>query len=173
MTVWRVIPDADDDRRGRVVGPLFDEPCALGKNGLIAVEDGREGDGKTPMGTYPFRSVFYRPDREEPPITTLPASPSSPSLGWCDEPGSPHYNKLVRLPMGESHEKLWRDDHLYDLVLVIGHNDDPVITGHGSCVFVHVARTGFTPTLGCVALDAGALRRLLRMIEPDDLLQIG
>lgn len=173
MTVWRVIPDEGDHRRGRVVGPLFDEPCALGKYGLVPAAQGFEGDGKTPAGTYPFRQIFYRPDREEEPVTNLKATSSSPSLGWCDAPASEHYNKLVRLPFGESHEKLWRDDALYDLVLVIGHNDAPVVPGLGSCIFVHVARDGLKPTLGCVALEIEALRRLLRQLEPDDQLKIG
>jgi len=173
MTMWRVIPDEDDVRRGRVIGPMFDEPCALGKNGMVAAAEGQEGDGKTPVGTYPFRRIFYRPDREEMPVSSLRTTPSSPSLGWCDAPNSSHYNKLVQLPLGDSHEMLWRDDHLYDLVLVIGHNDAPVEPNLGSCIFVHVAREGFTPTYGCVALEVGALRRLLRQIEPGDMLKIG
>lgn len=173
MTVWHVIPNEANSQQGRVTGPMFDEPCALGKHGLIPEAEGREGDGKTPIGTYPFRRVFYRPDREEAPICCLPTSVSSPSLGWCDASDSPHYNQLVRLPVGDSHEKLWREDGLYDLVLVIGHNDDPVIPNLGSCIFIHVAREGFTPTLGCVALKAQALRRLLRQIEPGDTLKVG
>ena len=169
MTVWRVNPDEANPQQGRVVGPLFDEPCALGKHGLVADVDGREGDGKTPTGTYPFRRVFYRPDREEEPICCLPTSPSSPSPGWCDAPDSPHYNQLVRLPIGDSYEALWRDDALYDLVLVIGHNDEPVMPKCGSCIFVHVAREGFTPTLGCVALEAQALSSEQLAFEVDRL----
>jgi L,D-peptidoglycan transpeptidase YkuD (ErfK/YbiS/YcfS/YnhG family) len=173
MSRWRVMVDELDQRRGRLVGPMFGEPCALGKNGLIADVDGVEGDGKTPIGTYPLRRVFYRPDREETPHTALPTSPLSPNLGWCDAPTSPHYNKLVRLPFGESHEALWRDDSLYDLILVIGHNDAPVVPGRGSCIFIHVARDGFAPTLGCVALEVGALRRLLRQFKSADSIRIG
>jgi len=173
MTIWRVIPDEVNAQRGRLVGPCFDEMCALGKNGVIPEAEGQEGDGKTPSGIYPFRHVFFRPDREQIPITRLSTQASSPSLGWCDAPESKHYNKLVRLPHGEGHEKLWRDDHLYDLILVIGHNDDPVVSGLGSAIFVHVARDGFRPTLGCVALEVSALRKLLRLIEPEDQLKIG
>jgi len=173
MAKWRVIADEGDNRRGRVIGPLFDEPCALGKNGVIDAPEGAEGDGKTPLGTYPFRRVFYRPDKEEAPLTLLPTEPLSPELGWCDDPESPHYNKLVRLPFGPSHEKLWRDDELYDLVLVLGHNDDPVVPGLGSAIFMHVAKEGFKPTLGCVALEAATLRRFLRLIKPEDVIKIG
>jgi len=173
MAVWQVIQNEDSAQQGRLTGPMFDEPCALGKGGMVVGADGREGDGKTPMGSYPFRRVFYRPDREELPITSLPVQPSSPSLGWCDAPDSPRYNKLVQLPCGDSYELLWRSDSLYDLILVIGHNDAPVVPGLGSCIFIHIAREGFIPTLGCVALEAGALRRLLRQIEPDDILKVG
>ncbi len=172
MTVWTVTPDKDDSRRGRLTGPLVDMPCALGKRGVIPAADGREGDGKTPAGTYPLRRVFYRPDRQEAPITELPVVPLSPEFGWCDAPDSPHYNKLVRLPFGPSHEKMWRDDHLYDLVLVLGHNDAPVVPGMGSAIFLHVAREGLSPTEGCVALKVDDVCRFLRQIAPDDYIKI-
>ncbi len=173
MTLWCVIPDEAHPQKGRFVGPVFDEPCALGKRGVVAASRGQEGDGKTPLGTYPVRRIFYRPDREDPPISKLPLCALSPSHGWCDAPESPHYNKLVRLPCGDSHEKLWREDNIYDLILVIGHNDAPVVSGLGSAIFIHAARHGFTPTLGCVALEVRALRRLLRQVMPDDLIKIG
>lgn len=172
MTDWIVTPDKEDSRLGRLTGPLFDEPCALGKHGLIAEADGREGDGKTPAGTYPLRKVFYRPDREEAPLTVLPTAPLSADYGWCDDAESSHYNKLVRLPFGPSHEKMWREDALYDLILVLGHNDDPVVPKMGSAIFLHVAREGFTPTMGCVALEKSALRRFLRQVKSDDRIKI-
>jgi len=173
MTLWRVMPDEDNSRRGRLSGPLFDTPCALGKHGVIAAERGREGDGKTPLGTYPFRRAFYRPDREQPPMTALKCEPLTAELGWCDAPDDPHYNQLVRLPFGPSHEKMWREDHLYDLVVVLGHNDAPVVPGLGSAIFMHIAREGFTPTMGCVAIGAPAMLRFLRMVKPEDQLKIG
>ena len=173
MTVWQVLADADGAQRGQLTGPSYREPCALGKGGMVAEADGREGDEKTPMGTYAFRRVFYRPDRGEIPLTTLPVREISPALGWCDNSESVFYNKLVQLPFDESHERLWRSDNLYDLLLVIGHNDAPVVPGLGSCVFVHVAHEGFMPTLGCVALEVHALRRLIRQIAPGDQLKIG
>ncbi len=172
MTVWTVTPNKDDSRQGRLTGPLVDMPCALGKHGVVLEADGREGDGKTPAGTYPLRRIFYRPDRQQVPITDLPVLPLSPELGWCDAPGSPHYNKLVRLPFGASHERMWRDDPLYDLVLVLGHNDDPVVPGMGSAIFLHVARDGYTPTMGCVALQVDDMCRFLRQIGPNDYVKI-
>ncbi|MCJ9429834.1 L,D-transpeptidase family protein [Kordiimonas sp. A6E486] len=152
---------------------MFDVPCALGRGAMVPEDRKQEGDGATPMGRYPFRRVFYRPDHEEPPFTKLPCEALSADYGWCDAPEDANYNKLVRLPYGPSHEKMWRDDGLYDLVVVIGHNDAPVIPGKGSAIFMHVARPGYTPTEGCVALAAPDLRRFLRLVSPDDILKIG
>jgi L,D-peptidoglycan transpeptidase YkuD (ErfK/YbiS/YcfS/YnhG family) len=117
--------------------------------------------------------VFYRPDKVEEPLSSLPVKMLKPDFGWCDDMASPHYNKLVRLPFGPSHEKLWRDDDAYDLIVVIGHNDEPVVPGRGSAIFVHIAREGYTPTEGCVALKLDALKRFLRLVGPDDILKIG
>lgn len=168
-----MIVDTVDERRGRLVGPLIDVPCALGRLGTVPMDGKREGDGKTPLGAYEFRRVFYRPDKMAAPVSVLPVAVNSTELGWCDDVTRPEYNRLVRLPYGGSHEKLWRDDSLYDLILVIGHNDDPPRKGLGSAIFVHVAKEGFQPTEGCVALAAPALLTLVRLIKPDDRLQIG
>ena len=179
MATWQVTADADDARRGCFTGPLFEARCALGRGGLVAAERGREGDGATPMGLYPLRRVFYRPDKVEKPVTNLWCEALQPTMGWCDDPADPHYNRLVSLPFGPSHEKLWRSDDLYDLILVPGHNDAPVVPGLGSAIFVHVARFtdvsrhDFRPTQGCVALERSALTRLLRLLQPDDMLAIG
>lgn len=173
MQVWRVTPGADDERRGRLTGPLVDAPCALGRAGSVPESGKCEGDGKTPLGTFAFRQVFYRPDKFAMPVSILPVSPLSAELGWCDDPARKEYNRLVRLPFGGSHEKMWRDDNLYDLVLVIGHNDNPPTPGLGSAIFVHLAKENFAPTEGCVALAEPALLSLIRLIKPEDRLQIG
>ena len=173
MNTWRVTIDPNDDRRGTLTGPLIDAPCALGRTGVILEGEKKEGDGKTPMGSYPVRQAFYRPDKFDEPICQLPIQPLTPELGWCDDPQRAEYNKLVRLPYGGSHEKMWRDDNLYDLVLVIGHNDDPPVPGRGSAIFVHVAKEGFAPTEGCVAVAPSVMLSLLRQLGPEDLFQIG
>jgi len=154
------------------VGPSLDAPCALGRAGMIDAASKREGDGKTPVGTYSFRQVFYRADKMAEPRTILTSTPLSKALGWCDDPVHKQYNQLVQLPFASSHEKLWRDDTLYDLVLVIGHNDAPVVPELGSAIFVHVAKGGFLPTEGCVALERPALLALLSLIRPGDQLMI-
>jgi len=172
MQTWQVTPDIANERHGRVVGPHIDAPCALGRAGVVDAGQKKEGDGKTPTGIYPFRQVFYRPDKMPAPVCVLETVAISAEFGWCDDPSSAHYNKLVRLPFGASHEKMWRGDTLYDLVLVIGHNDDPPVPGLGSAIFVHIAKDGFEPTEGCVALTEPALLTLLRAVKPGDRLKI-
>lgn len=133
--------------------------CALGRGGIRT--DKREGDGATPVGRFPLRHVLYRPDRLAPPATALPVAPIAPEDGWCDDPADPAYNRPVRLPYPARHEELWRADEVYDVIVVLGHNDDPVVPGAGSAVFLHVARPDYAPTAGCVALAPGDLLRLL------------
>lgn len=133
--------------------------CALGAGGISASK--REGDGATPTGLLPIRRVFWRADRGPRPATTLPAEPIAPEDGWCDDPADAAYNTRIRLPHAARHERLWRDDAVYDLIGVLGWNDAPVQRGRGSAIFVHVARPGLAPTEGCVALPEAELRRLL------------
>jgi L,D-peptidoglycan transpeptidase YkuD (ErfK/YbiS/YcfS/YnhG family) len=146
--------------------------CALGRSGVVPAEAKREGDGATPLGSWPLRRVLYRPDRRPAPRTGLPVLAIGPHDGWCDDPAHADYNRPVRLPHPARCERLWREDHLYDLVVVLGHNDDPPRPGLGSCIFLHQARPGFTPTEGCVALAPEDLERLLTLAGPGDRLQI-
>jgi L,D-peptidoglycan transpeptidase YkuD (ErfK/YbiS/YcfS/YnhG family) len=138
--------------------------CAIGR-GAIAREK-REGDGVTPVGRWPIRRVLYRADRLDPPDTAFDCAPIGPDDGWCDDPADPAYNRPVRLPYAASHECLTRDDGLYDVVVVLGHNDDPVIPGAGSAIFLHVARADYGPTEGCVALALPDLLEVLRGAAP-------
>lgn len=124
--------------------------CALGRGGVTANK--REGDGATPAGSFPLRRVLYRPDRLPRPATGLPARRLRPQDGWCDDPDDPNYNRQVRLPYRAHCERLWRDDALYDLIVVLGYNDAPVVPGRGSAIFLHVAHPDYAPTEGCVAL---------------------
>ena len=144
--------------------------CRLGRSGLSA--DKREGDGATPVGSWPLRAVLYRPDRVARPDTALPVRTIDPADGWCDDPGHADYNRPVRLPHPASCEKLWRDDHLYDVVVVLGHNDAPPRPGLGSAIFLHVAAADGKPTQGCVALDLGDLLDLLKQCRIGDRLEV-
>ena len=140
--------------------------CALGRGGLA--RDKREGDGATPIGAWPMRRLLYRADRLGRPATRLPAAPIAIEDGWCDDPADPLYNRPVSLPYPGRHERLWREDGLYDLVVVLGHNDDPVVRGEGSAIFLHIARPDWAPTEGCVALARADLERLLAEAQPGD-----
>ena len=145
--------------------------CALGKSGIVA--DKREGDGGTPVGRFPLRQVFYRPDRlAVPPVTALPVRAIAPTDGWCDAPDDPAYNRPVTLPYPASAETMWREDAVYDVVVVLGHNDDPPVPGRGSCIFLHVARPGYAPTEGCVALALPDLLAVLADCRPGDCLSV-
>ena len=135
--------------------------CALGKGGLKPASEKREGDGATPLGIYPLRAALYRADKMMAPETELPLFAIQPDDGWCDYPADASYNKLIKLPYAARHEKMWRDDDLYDLVVVIGHNDDPVVAGLGSCIFIHIAKPDYAPTEGCVALTKKDLLSVL------------
>ena len=144
--------------------------CALGRGGVAAAGAKREGDGATPAGLWPLRRLFYRPDRLSAPGTRLPVSALRPSDGWCDAPGDPAYNRPVTLPYPASAERLWRDDNVYDLIVVLGYNDAPVIRGRGSAIFLHVARPDYSPTEGCVALAEADLLSVLAEASPWDAL---
>ena len=140
--------------------------CALGRGGIIAEK--REGDGGTPVGRFPLRQLYYRADKGVSPVTTLPVRALSRADGWCDAPDHAAYNRPVPLPFAASHEKMWRDDYLYDLILVIGHNDDPPVPYHGSAVFVHLAHEDYRPTEGCIAFKRSDLEEILASLKPDD-----
>ena len=136
-------------------------PCLLGPAGIRLAK--REGDGATPAGIWPMRYVMYRSDRLMRPRTGLPVHEIEPGSGWCDDPASGCYNQPVRLPCSASHERLWRSDSVYDLVVVIGHNDSPAIAGHGSAVFIHLQREARRATQGCIALSRLALLHVLEV----------
>jgi len=133
--------------------------CALGKGGVRAEKV--EGDGATPAGLLPLRRIFYRAHHVPPPRCAMLIEPIAPTDGWCDDPSDGDYNRYVRLPHDARHEELWRRDELYDVVAVLGWNDQPVVKGRGSAIFLHVARPDYSPTEGCVAVALPDLTRLL------------
>lgn len=145
--------------------------CALGRSGTAASK--REGDGATPRGSWPLRRALYRRDRLMRPRSGLALCAIRPADGWCDQPADRNYNRPVRLPYPASAEEMWRTDDLYDLVVVLGHNDRPRVRGRGSAIFLHVARAGLAPTAGCVALDRRDAVRLLALARRGDMIRIG
>ena len=139
-------------------------PCALGRSGIL--DPKREGDGGTPAGRFPFRRLLYRADRVAHIETRLPARHIEPTDGWCDDPADRNYNREIRLPYPASHEKLWRDDHLYDVFAVLDHNERPRRRYGGSAVFLHLADPAGRPTAGCIALSRKDLLKLLPLCGP-------
>ncbi len=146
--------------------------CALGRGGVAAMGAKREGDGATPAGLWPLRRLFYRLDRIAAPATRLPTTALTPWDGWCDAPADPDYNRAVQLPYPASAEHLWRDDEVYDLIVVLGYNDAPVVPGRGSAIFLHIARPDYAPTDGCVALHRADLLSCLATASTWDALCI-
>ena len=138
--------------------------AALGRGGVATAK--REGDHQTPAGSFLMRQLLYRPDRLGAPNTHLPVRALTPEDGWCDAPQDPAYNRLVRLPYAASHEKLWREDSIYDLVVPLGYNDDPAVPGLGSAIFLHIARADWSGTEGCVALARGDLLAVIADADP-------
>ncbi len=152
--------------------PAREVRCALGPAGVIPAPEKREGDGATPAGTWPMRRVLYRPDRGPAPRTALPLEAMTPDDGWCDAPADPAYNRPVKLPYPASAETMWREDGLYDIVVILGHNDSPPVQGMGSAIFLHCARPDYGPTEGCVALAKADLEAVLALAGPGSTLQV-
>ena len=131
--------------------------CTIGRAGACPAADKAEGDGRTPLGRWPIRTVLLRPDRVSlPPGLRLPWRWIAPSDGWSDDPADPAYNRPVRHPHPFSAERLWRDDGLYDVILVLGYNDAPPLPGRGSAIFLH-CRDADRPTEGCIAIARDTL----------------
>jgi L,D-peptidoglycan transpeptidase YkuD (ErfK/YbiS/YcfS/YnhG family) len=144
--------------------------CAVGCGGVSA--DKSEGDGITPAGHWPLRRVLYRPDRLDAPKTVLPVMQLEEEDGWCDAPADVNYNKLVQLPYPASAEKMWRADGLYDVVVVVGYNDAPVVKGKGSAIFLHIAKKDYAPTEGCVTVSREDLLEALAQLKRGERLKI-
>lgn len=154
-----VARSAADPRRGTLLVGQARFPCALGRSGVIALK--REGDGGTPRARLPLRRVFFRADRQPRPRCLLPLRAIRPDEAWCDDLADRRYNRLIRRAPGAAEERLWRDDPLYDVIVELGWNDRPVRKGRGSAIFWHLARPGFSPTAGCVAVSRDAFRKIL------------
>lgn len=141
--------------------------CTIGKNGVA--EDKIEGDGKTPIGCFEIRKVLFRKDKIEKLLTELSVEEISEDDGWCDDANDKNYNQQIKLPYSASHEKLWREDDIYDIVVVLGFNDDPVISGKGSAIFMHIARENYSSTAGCIAFKEEDLLEILKNCDKNTL----
>ncbi|WP_340266384.1 L,D-transpeptidase family protein [Sphingobium mellinum] len=155
---------------GRLSFGAIDMPCTIGRGGTCAAEDKREGDGCTPLGTWPIRAVLLRPGKVDPEGIRLPWRWVREGDGWSDDPADPAYNRPVQLPRALSAESLRRDDDAYDVIVVLGHNDAPPVPGRGSAIFFHLSEG--RPTAGCVAVERDDMLKLLPLLRPGDMMEI-
>ena len=137
--------------------------CALGKAGIGKKRE--EGDNITPKGSYKLLKLFYRSDRIPNFKTVLKKKKINKKMGWCDDVNNKNYNKLINLPSSFSHEKLFRKDNIYDLIIPINYNTKKIVKGKGSAIFLHVAKKNYEPTRGCIALKKKDLILLLKNID--------
>jgi L,D-peptidoglycan transpeptidase YkuD (ErfK/YbiS/YcfS/YnhG family) len=144
--------------------------CALGRSGISHAK--REGDGATPAGRYALLEVRYRPDKIARPRTLLPLRRTRPADGWCDGKGDRNYNRPVTLPYPASAETMWRDDDVYDVVVVLDWNIRPRRQNGGSAIFFHLARPGYRPTEGCVAVSRADMVKILRRLKPGAAIEV-
>jgi L,D-peptidoglycan transpeptidase YkuD (ErfK/YbiS/YcfS/YnhG family) len=150
-------------------GPLTFR-AALGRSGRTTNK--REGDGATPIAAMRLMRGFFRGDHVRMPQTALPMTPIRPSMLWCDAPTDPNYNRPVSSPFTPSHERLMRADGLYDICLVMDWNITSRRRGRGSAIFFHLARPGYQPTEGCVAVMMRDMQRLLPLIGPQTMVRV-
>lgn len=149
-------------------GKVF--PCALGRGGIKTIK--REGDGGTPIGQMRLLSGYFRKGRVQSTRTRLPLKQIRKSDGWCDQPGDPNYNRPVMLPYRSSAETMIRNDRLYDCCIVLDYNIKPRRRGMGSAIFFHIAKQGFGPTEGCVAVDPQVMKRLLPYLSRNTVMRV-
>jgi L,D-peptidoglycan transpeptidase YkuD (ErfK/YbiS/YcfS/YnhG family) len=157
-----------DSAAGLLRFGTIDMACTLGRGGVCPADMKREGDGCTPLGTWPLRGVLLRPGRVEASGVRLPWRWVREGDGWSDDPGDPAYNRPVHLPRPFSAESLLRDDDAYDVIIVLGHNDAPPMPGRGSAIFFHLSEG--RPTAGCIAVDRNDMLKLLPLLSPGDVM---
>ena len=139
--------------------------CALGKAGIGKKK--REGDYITPKGAFKIVKIYYREDRIRNITSKLKLIKIKNNMGWCDDPKSKKYNQLIKLPSKYRHEKLFRNDRIYDLILVLDYNMNPIIKNKGSAIFIHIAKNNYCKTKGCLALKKKDLIEIISKIKRD------
>ena len=144
--------------------------CALGRAGIKKKE--KEGDNVTPKGIFKIIKMYYRPDKIKNIKTNIKKIKIKKNMGWCDDPKSNFYNKQIKLPSKFGYERLYRNDHIYDLFAVLNYNINPVLKNKGSAIFIHVAKNNYEPTAGCIAVKKNDLIKLLQIIKKNTRVKI-
>ena len=137
--------------------------CALGKSGIGNKKI--EGDNITPKGHFKIIKIYYREDRVKKLSSKFTLTEITKDMGWCDDPKSKKYNRLIKLPTNYSYENLYRRDTIYDLILVLNYNMKPTIKNKGSAIFIHITKKNYQPTKGCIALKKNNLVKLISKID--------
>ena len=149
---------------------IYKVKCALGKMGIGRKR--KEGDQITPKGRYNIKFLLYRKDRIKKIKTKLKRIAIKKNMGWCDDPSSKDYNKLIRLPVRYSHEKLYKNDNTYDIILVLSYNMQPIKKNRGSAIFIHVAKKYYKKTLGCIAISKISLLKIIKKLNKKSIVEI-
>jgi L,D-peptidoglycan transpeptidase YkuD (ErfK/YbiS/YcfS/YnhG family) len=144
--------------------------CAVGKRGIGTKR--REGDLITPRGKFKIKSILYRKDRIFNFKSKIKKLPIQKNMGWCDDPKSKHYNKLIKFPFRYSAERLHRKDNTYDIILVLNYNLNPIKKGKGSAIFIHVAKKNYKSTAGCIAISKRNLNKIIKKINKKTIVSI-
>jgi L,D-peptidoglycan transpeptidase YkuD (ErfK/YbiS/YcfS/YnhG family) len=155
---------------GYLIFKNFKFRCSLGKNGISNKK--KEGDGRTPRGTFKLTKLFYREDKIKNIRGKIKRVKIKKNMGWCDDPKSRFYNKLVKLPCKFSYEKLYRKDNIYNIVVVLDYNLNPIIKNKGSAIFIHVAKKNYKTTQGCLGLKQNDLIKLISIIKKNQKIKI-
>ena len=137
--------------------------CVIGKNGTT--KNKQEGDLKTPKGIFKLKKIFYRKDRIKYIKTLLKKKYIKKNIGWCDDPASKYYNREIKFPFKSSAEKFWRKDNIYDVIIVLNFNSNPIIKNKGSAIFLHICKKNYAPTKGCIAIKKKDMITLLINIK--------
>ena len=144
--------------------------CALGKAGIK--KKTIEGDNITPKGIFKIVKIYYRPDKIKKIKTSIKKIKIRKNMGWCDDPKSCFYNQQIKLPNKYGHEKLYRNDNLYDLIVVLNYNINPIIKNKGSAIFLHIAKKSYQKTKGCIALKREHLIEIISKIKKNTKIKI-
>jgi len=144
--------------------------CAIGKRGIGIKK--REGDLITPKGQFKIKYKLYRNDKIKKFVTKIRKKKIQKKMGWCDDPNSKHYNKLIKLPFNYKFEKLFRKDNIYDILFVLNYNMNPIIKNKGSAIFVHLAKKNYSSTQGCIAIKKIDMFKLIKDIKKNTTVKI-